>query len=108
MTTQLCLDDYTTARNRALEQVERNANEACSWFTTRAMSCVLDHLREYGNATGEQLTDACKKAGVLPHNDKAFGAILARLSRSKRIEKVGFAPRTKGHGTAGGIVWGIV
>lgn len=91
-------------RDTAMGLVERNANEAVEDFSERAADYVL-HTLQAGPATGEELTDACKAASIVPHNDKAFGPVYMRLARSGRIKKVGFAARKKGNLTAGANLW---
>ncbi len=54
---------------------------------------------------GEDIVNAAKVAGIRPPDDRAFGAIFAKAIRERLIEPVGFAPRVKGHGTAGGRVY---
>ncbi len=49
-----------------------------------------------------------KLAGLVPHDDRAFGQVYAGLSREKLIVKCGCCDRIKGHGTAGGVIWRVV
>jgi hypothetical protein len=44
----------------------------------------------------------------VPHDARAFGAVIGTLARRKKIEAVGFVPRSKGHGTSGGRLWRAV
>lgn len=74
-------------------------------FSERAKAFVLEYLRDHGVSSSELITDAAKLAGLVPHDDRAFGAIYQSLARRKRIEFVGFCARRKGHGTAGGRLW---
>ncbi len=76
-------------------------------FSKRAQAFVLRYLAEQGSASGEDITDACKAAGIQPAEDRAFGSVYSTLSRRKLIVCVGFCARAKGHGTAGGRVWGL-
>lgn len=84
-----------------------NANNACPDFAARAAKHILAYLEENGESSGEDITDSCKKAGIVPHDDRAFGAVYASLSRHKLIKPAGFCLRRKGHGTAGGRIWGL-
>lgn len=77
-----------------------------STFTKTASLFVIQYLAK-GPATAEELTDACKDAGVCPEDDRAFGAVYARLSHKGVIHKVGHALRSKGHNTTGGNVWAL-
>lgn len=92
------------ARDEAIAALRKQSGEE---FIRAASMFVLEHLRAHGPATGEQLTDACKAAGIMPANDKAFGPIYAGLARAGRIGRHGYAPRNRGHG-APGIVWRAV
>ncbi len=72
-----------------------------------AREFVLDYLRHKrtGEASSEEITDACKRAGITPPDDRAFGLIYLFLARRRKIIKAGICPRTKGHGTSGGNIW---
>jgi hypothetical protein len=101
------LFDYIAARDEALACVAANAEESFPDFSERACAFVLGYLAERGPSSGEAITDACKRAGIRPHDDRAFGAVYMRLSRRGLIRKQGLCVRTKGHGTAGGHIWGL-
>jgi hypothetical protein len=92
------------ARDRAVASVERNAGDD---FTAAACKFVLAHLRAHGDASSEQLTDACKAAGIVPHDDRAFGAVYAKLARARAVVRVGTSIRHKGHGSIGGSLWRV-
>jgi hypothetical protein len=102
------LFDWREARDDALEQVAANAEDECPGFAEAARAFVLAYLAEHGPASGEVVTNAAKAAGLVPHDDRAFGPVLLALSRAGRIRRVGTTLRTKGHGTAGGNVWEVV
>lgn len=102
---QPSLFDWQAARDAALAQVSENAEEHAPGFAERAQAFVLDYLRQNGPASGEAVTDACKAAGIVPHDDRAFGSVYMALSRRGLIRKVGHAMRRKGHGCAGGNIW---
>ena len=93
-----------TARDGAMASTTRHAGDE---FIRAAADFVLDHLRRHGDASSEQLTDACKAAGIVPHDDRAFGAVYARLARSGAVVRVGTSVRMKGHGTVGGSLWRV-
>lgn len=103
--------DFTAARamgeegaKRSLAKAERNDPE----FSAKAEKAILDHLRVVGQASGEVLTDVAMAHGARPHDARAFGGVFQSMSRRGLIRTVGFCMRTKGHGTAGGRIWGIV
>jgi hypothetical protein len=105
--TQLTLDQARARGDQAKAQVEANANEYFAQFSTRAQAFVLDYLNSRGPASGEAITNACRESGIIPHDDRAFGPVYQRLARARKIVKCGYCPRTKGHGTSGGIVWRV-
>lgn len=103
--TQLTLDQAIARRNVAIDRVEQNAEAYFAEFSRKAQTFVLEYLQRQGDASGEAITNACRKAGIGPHDDRAFGPVYLALAKRKKIVKAGFCPRTKGHGTSGGIVW---
>lgn len=106
MTTEdATLFDYAQERDRVLAQVAENAGET---FQSAAKDFVLRYLegRENQSAPGEEITDACKREGIVPpRDDRAFGPVYQSLAREGRIKRMGYCLRKKGHGTAGGIIW---
>lgn len=101
---QTTIDQAIAERDAALKAVEKSAGPA---FLDRACFHVLMYLKEHGPTAGEDLTDACHRAGIVPHSDKAFGNVYLRLSRRGLIQKCGTVARKRGHMTAGGNVWGL-
>lgn len=92
-----------TARDIAMAEVEQSAGAV---FAEQAKAFVIDYLTQHPNgAHGEDITDACKNAGIIPHDDRAFGPVYMRLSRMGLIQKIAHAPRAKGHATSGGNIW---
>ncbi len=98
------MESAYAARDAAVATVEANAEEQSPGFVDRAAAFVLERLAS-GPESGEELTLACKRAGIVPHDDRAFGPVYMRLSRRKLIVKAGSVPRMRGHGAAGGNVW---
>lgn len=95
-------------RDDAIRRVAERAEENREGFLDDASAFVLNYLQQHGPTAGEVLTVACKNAGIKPHDDRAFGAVYLRLVRRGQIERVGTVRRERGHGTAGGNVWGLV
>lgn len=86
-----------------LEAVEKNAGRE---FQDAAQAFVLRYLATHGQASGEELTDAAKAAGIhSPTTDKAFGTAYRNLSKGKLIERAGFTFRRKGHCCPGATLW---
>jgi hypothetical protein len=74
-------------------------------FVAKATAAILAHLRVMGQASGEALVDVAIAHGARCHDQRAFGAVFATLSRKGLIRTVGFCMRAKGHATAGGRIW---
>lgn len=103
---QTTLDSAIAERDAAMEQVSKTAGEV---FREAAQLFIYGYLRQHGPTPGEDLTDKCLEAGIVPPRDaKAFGAVYLSLSKRGIIHKVGTCLRRKGHATSGGNVWGLV
>lgn len=94
--------------HEAAARAQDRANTAEPGFSERA----LEHIRSTmagaapdARIRGEDIVNAAKVAGIRPPDDRAFGAVFSKAIRLGWIEPVGFAPRVKGHGTAGGRVY---
>lgn len=97
----------TMERDRILHELEVRAARR---FTEKAREFILGYLQAHGPSAGEDITDACKAAGITPGSgadDRTFGVVYAGLSREGLIVKTGSCLRRKGHATAGGIVWAL-
>lgn len=101
-------EPVTAIRDRAMDQVQTNAEEHRPGFKEQACAFVLQYLKRHGASAGEVITAACKAAGIQPHDDRAFGPVYMTLARQGRIHKVGTCKRQRGHMTAGGNIWGLV
>lgn len=105
--------DFARAQGeqRAAECLE-HADALTPTFSERAKAFIIKHLADHGPASGEDLTAACKAAGIYPKNDdRAFGGVFLALSNEKnpRIRCLrSDLPRKFGHGTSGGRLWGLV
>ena len=97
--------DWADQRDEAMARVEKHATQTFPEFSARAREFITNYLKEHGETSGEDLTDACKAAGIAPHDDRAFGPVYFRLARTNVIEKCGTCIRKRGHGTSGGSIW---
>lgn len=97
--TQPTMEEARKQRDEALAR-------ASAEFVRRAKEFVIKFLQN-GPASGEDITDACKAAGIRPRNDKAFGAVYMSLAKGGRIVKAGTSQRRKGHATTGGNIWAL-
>lgn len=102
---QMTFDIACGLRDEAMSKVEINANEHAPEFSQRAGTFVVEYLAAHGSSSGEDITNSCLNAGIIPHDDRAFGPVYMRLARSGQIKKAGFCKRKKGHGTSGGNIW---
>lgn len=107
--TAATLFDYAESRDLAMARVAENAGDK---FRAEATAFVVRYLETHGPTAGEDITDACRKAGITPLNsdDRSFGPVYCGLMRRRVIEKaeVGTVIRKKGHGSVGGSVWKLV
>ena len=97
----------TADRDAAIDQVVTHTERDRPTFQREAAEFVIQYLRLYGATPGEVLTIACKRSGIVPHDDRAFGAVYLSLVRQRVIARVGTVPRLRGHRTAGGNVWAL-
>jgi len=82
-------------RDEGMDRVEKNSGQK---FQDAAYEFLPAYLKRIGQPlSSEDLTDACKNAGIKPHNDKAFGPVILRLMRNKKIVRVGYGRRRKAH-----------
>lgn len=103
----LDFDAARAAGETAAKACESKARRIDPDFSEKAEAAILAHLRTVGSCSGEVLTDVAMAHGARPHDARAFGSVFQRLSRRGLIRTVGFCMRSKGHGTAGGRVWGL-
>jgi hypothetical protein len=100
------LGEAEAARDEAMAVVEIKAEGNEPGFSDRAAAFVLLYLAD-GPRSGEDITDACVVAGIVPENLKAFGPVYMKLARSGKIVKCGMCARKRGHGSAGANIWGL-
>lgn len=92
-------------RDTVLVQVQVSAGAE---FSRKAQEFVLKHLANNGATAGEDITDVCKQAGIVPpKDDRAFGPVFMGLLRNGFIRKVGTCKRRKGHATSGGSIYAL-
>jgi hypothetical protein len=104
---QLTIEDAIAAGDDGMSRCLDKAVKRDSEFTEKATAAIVAHLQVVKECSGEVLTDVARAKGAVPHDDRAFGAVFKSLARRGVIRHVGFCLRTKGHGTAGGRIWGI-
>jgi hypothetical protein len=103
---QITLDLATRLAYLSMTFAAVRAEQDNPGFTDTACVLMLSRLRVEGWQTGEQLVDYCRESGLTPRDDRAFGAAFKRLLR-KGVRVVGTCPRRKGHGSAGGKIYGL-
>ncbi|MBO9680935.1 MAG: hypothetical protein J7556_22135 [Acidovorax sp.] len=92
----------------AAARAEARADQDAPGFADAALEHIRAAMAELSHGAtrrGEELVNAAKVAGIRPPDDRAFGSVFCKAIRLGYIEAVGFAPRVKGHGTAGGRVY---
>lgn len=95
-------DEARAKRDEGMNRVERHAGRL---FSIRAQEFILDYLADHPPTSCEVIVNACKKSGIVPHNDHAFGPVFLKLFRSNRIAKAGMTKRFKGHCAPGANIW---
>lgn len=91
---------------RAAQMATERAERETSDFSARAEAAILKRLAD-GPASGEDLTDFVRASGVQFADGRALGGIYSSMRKRGLIHVVGTCHRKKGHGTAGGLVWGL-
>lgn len=79
-------------------------------FSEKAEAVFVRHLAASPNqaAWNEDMVDVAKAHGVVPADDRAFGAVFQSMSRRKVIVCVEYGPRRKGHSGAGARKWRLL
>lgn len=112
MNLQLSIFDAIAVGQQAATACLDKAQRADPSFADRAKAVIMVHLATHGPTSGEDLTSACKTAGIVPINDdRAFGGVFLGLSNPKNPQIVCLRsdlPRKHGHGTSGGKLWALV
>lgn len=86
---------------RSVDKAER-ADPA---FRSRALDFIVKYIRKNGEATGENATLAAVLAGIRPHDERAFGPVYKEAISRGLIRVIGYVPRVRGHGSAGGKLY---
>lgn len=95
------LAEARASRDVGMERVADKAEREEPCFAARAYAELVHYSTLHAEFSGEDATDAIKAAGIVPHNDKAFGPIYMAAARNGLIRRIGFVPRRKGHGSPG-------
>ena len=86
--------------------VAEKAEEVSSFSIEAATACMLGQLLG-GPKDGEALVWGCRKAGNIPHDDRAFGVVVKQLHKNGLIKRVGYCSRQR-PGTGGPqSVWAL-
>lgn len=105
---QLSIDfEARAAGDAAAQACASTAARVSAFVVDEAKRFVLGHLARHGQQPGELIVDAAVAHGIRPHDTRAFGVVFKTLARAGLIRCMGFCERQKGHGTAGGRVWGL-
>lgn len=111
MQTQLSIFDAIAAGQEAAGRCLDRAVRSDPSFADRAKVAILAHLATHGPTSGEDLTEACKKSGIVPSDDRAFGGVFLGLINPRNPQITCLRsdlPRKHGHGTSGGKLWALV
>lgn len=83
------------------EKARLHAEDITPGFSDLALEFIRNYAITQGSFISEDCTLAMRGAGIIPHDDRAFGSIYAKALRLRYIRVVGYVPRRRGHGTAG-------
>lgn len=100
---------------RAARTAGANAGDAClakaervaGFDASGARAFMVGYLETWDQASSENLVAAAKLAGFKPHDDRAFGPVIAGMAKRGEIHQVGTCSRARGNGTSGGRVWAL-
>lgn len=93
----------TAAAKACVEKAEAVAGFDVAGARTQLLALLLAR----GPTSGEDLVDLLKRSGFRGHDDRCFGQVFGVLARWRKIRCVGYCPRRRGHGTAGGRIWAV-
>lgn len=86
MSDQLTLEDAVTARDKAIEQVERNAYE--HWLDV-AYEAIRTIAQTEGTFTADEVWRLIDWTGATTHEPRAMGAVMKRAVKDGLIEPTG-------------------
>jgi len=89
------------AGQRAADKAEQEDPE----FRAKALDFIVAYIRQQGEARGEDATNAAVLAGIKPRDQRAFGPVYKTAIKRGLIRVVGYVPRVRGHGSAGGKMY---
>jgi hypothetical protein len=106
---QLDLLAAIEAGREGMAQATDAAERRDPLFAVKAEAAIVACLKgcKQRRASSEDLVDAARAQGLVPHDDRAFGPVFQSMARRGVIRFVGFCLRKKGHGTAGGRIWAL-
>jgi hypothetical protein len=91
-------------RDEGMAKVEKHAGAS---FSAAAQNFIVEYLSKNPPTSCEVIVNACKKAGIIPHNDHAFGPVFLKLFKNGWITKAGMTKRFKGHAAPGANIWTV-
>jgi hypothetical protein len=91
----------TEAGNAAADKAEQED----PLFKQRALEFIVAYIRQQGEARGEEATLAAVLNGIKPRDQRSFGPVYKKALRLGLIRIVGYVPRVRGHGSAGGKLY---
>lgn len=103
------LDSAKAEGQRAGEACLAKAERTDKFDTEGAGKFILGWIRRYGPTPGESLVLAAKEHGYRGKDDRCFGPVFQRLLSDNKVKVLrSDLPRTRGHGTSGGKLYGEV
>jgi hypothetical protein len=83
------------------EQARQRAEDVTPGFSDLALNFIREYALRQDSFMNEDCTLAMRAAGIVPHDDRAFGSIYAKAIRLRYVRVIGYAPRRRGHGAPG-------
>lgn len=102
------IPESKSKRDKGIKRVAQNAEYNRAKFSEESQRFIVSFLAlaPDNKASGEDITDACVNAEIIPHDMRAFGSVLVKLVRAGKIEKTGeTCVRRRGNLTTGGNIW---
>ena len=95
----------TKEGQHALDLCVEKAEATTNWDTEIAVAIALQVLREHGQLDAENIVVEVKERGLVPHDDRAFGAMFRALLNRQLCQRVGQTTRRRGRGTGGNWIY---
>jgi len=99
------INDGTELRDKGIKKALDNANNTHNKWSEKAYNFLLKYIKYQDEFMTEDVRVASEKAIPKPPNNRAWGSVILRASRSGLINRVGFAnvKNAKAHKTPASV-----